>query len=478
MGLFSPAVHPNIVLVVMDTARADAFEPWGAAPGTTPAVAQLASSGQCLTNVRSTANWTVPGHASMFSGELPRTLGLCQLGSDSLDCRPQIATAGDKWLPEVLRRNGYETSAVSTNLWISELSGFDAGFDRFENVYSPRARNMGDSGVRARLGWAREIALARADDGATQADALIGRWLEAERHGPFFWFVNLTECHSPYLPPRPFNDLNLLRRIQAADEARSNLTLESIWKTSLGARRVPRHALQRMRHLYQCSVSAMDRWVERLLQRLDDHSLLGDTIVIVTSDHGENFGECGLIGHCFSLDDRLLRVPFVASRPGFADSQMASLAEFPRAVAEVTGLKDHPWRQPVAAPGIAVAQMEALATLEKSQEVIHLWALDERAIDLVTTSSTCAVEGKVKLTRRDDGLELLYLLDLDTDESSPITLNGHLPQGTQETIARLRHAIDAADDKITTAVPAVPNGDREERETARIALKMRELGYL
>jgi hypothetical protein len=395
-----------------------------------------------------------------------------------MSCAQEISAVRHKWLPEVLRRNGYETAAVSANLWISAQSGFDSGFDRFEHVDSQRSRTMGETGLRARIGWAREAARARADDGAMQAENCIGRWLEQEPRQPFFWFVNLSECHSPYLPPRPYNDLSLLRRIQAADEARTNLTLESIWKTSLGAREVSGNVLDRMRHLYQLSVLAMDHWVGRLLQRLHDRSLLDDTIVIVTSDHGENFGECGFIGHCFSLDDRLLHVPFVSSWRNFPHPQMASLADLPRAIAEVVGLVDHPWDQPVAPSGVAVAQMEALASLPMSQEVIEAWGLNEHAVDLITTSSTCAVEGSLKLIRRDDGREILYQLDVDSLESSPITVNGRVPEGKEAAVERLRRSIDAADERISEEVHTVTDVDMNDAETARITKKMRELGYL
>jgi arylsulfatase A-like enzyme len=472
--LQSPHVAANIVLVVMDTARADAFEPWGAAVGSTPAVAQLARNGGGDRVVRSTANWTVPGHASMFTGELPRTLGLGQVPGDSMNCTLQINAVLDRWLPEVLRRNGYATSAVSANLWISAQSGFDAGFDTFEHVESARKSTMGDTGLRARLGWARDAMRARSDAGALAAEQCLARWLSATPGQPFFWFVNLTECHSPYLPPRPYNDLSLLGRLRAGDESRTYLNLESIWKTSLGANEIPAEVLDRMGHLYRRSVTFMDDWVARLLQRLDDHALLDDTVVIVTSDHGENLGECGLIGHCFSLDDRLLHVPFVTSAPTFPS--IASLADLPGALAQVTGLHEHPWALPSASGPIAVAQMEALATLDVAQPVIDEWGLDAHGTAMVTTSSTCAVEGSVKLIRRDDGHETLFLLDSDPLEQSPVT--AHAPAVDRSLVDRLRRSIQVADAQVSRRVffPSAPTDDHAETE--RITKKMRELGYL
>src|SRR5581483_3598515 len=106
---------PNVVLIVMDTARVDAFEPWGAGAGSTPTMAHLANSGVCFTDVRSTANWTVPGHASIFSGALPAAVGLSRVDLVPRSCEPAIRAAQWCWLPSVLRANGYETSGVSAN---------------------------------------------------------------------------------------------------------------------------------------------------------------------------------------------------------------------------------------------------------------------------------------------------------------------------------------------------------------------------
>jgi arylsulfatase A-like enzyme len=349
-------------------------------------------------------------------------------------------------------------------------------------VDSDRLRTMTDPGLRARLGWARQAARGRTDDGARAAEAHLSQWIEAGTTQPFFWFVNLTECHSPYLPPRPFNDLGMLGRMRVADEARTHLTLESIWKTSLGMRQIPADALARMRRLYRASVSAMDAWLGRLLQRLDEAGLLSDTIVIVTSDHGENLGECGFIGHCFSLDDRLLHVPFVTSWADFPD--LASLADLPRALAQTLGLAHHPWDPPGHGPGIAVAQMEALAGRAAAEHVIDDWGLDERAITRVTTSSTCAVEGDLKLVRRDDGHEDLFRLDTDPLEAAPLQERPVPGSAEDASLARLRAAVDAADARISTDVhQSAGSGSgsgsgSDEAEADRIARKMRELGYL
>src|SRR5438552_1415851 len=98
-----------------------------------------------------------------------------------------------------------------------------------------------------------------------------------------------------------------------------------------------------MRRMYSGSIRYMDDWLGRVLERMDGAGLLEDTLVIVTSDHGENLGETGLIAHASSLDNRLLHVPLVMSGPGASGAAIESLASVPRLIAELTGLDDYPW---------------------------------------------------------------------------------------------------------------------------------------
>src|SRR5690606_10359743 len=93
------------------------------------------------------------------------------------------------------------------------------------------------------------------------------------------------------------------------------MTASSIGRGDPDTRRAPADAIARIRQGYRDSVRQLDAWLARLLERLDDAGMLEDTVLIVTSDHGENLGESGMLGHNYSLDDRLLRVPFATHGP-------------------------------------------------------------------------------------------------------------------------------------------------------------------
>jgi arylsulfatase A-like enzyme len=458
----------NVLLVVLDSARRDALEPFGAPAGASPAVAQLASRGVVASQVHSAACWTLPSHAAMFTGLLPRAAGLARAPARTPhSCRPVVEGHRDRFLPEVFRRAGYATGGVSANLWVGDTSGFDTGFDRWRSVDSGRQSGLHDPSPRARARWALEAARARVDDGAGAARSILREWsADLRADAPFFWFVNLNECHSPYLPPRPYSDIGPLGRLRAAEEARRYLTLVAIWQACAGGLTVPPEALERMRHLYARSVRLMDDWLADILGVLDARGVLDDTLVVVTADHGENFGENGLMAHAFSLDQRLTHVPLVAAGPGAGElSRLWSLADLPRALARATGIQ-HPWG-PDLCSGVAVAEFDP-PTGPDDQRVLRSvreWGVGDAGLRIMTTPLTSATDGAVKLVRRGTAEEFF---DLATDP-----LERHPLDASDRRASDLRAALDP---EPVGAVEAQP--EASAAELAEIEERMKLLGYM
>jgi arylsulfatase A-like enzyme len=458
----------NVLLVVLDTARRDALEPFGAPAGASPAIAQLASRGVVASQAHSAACWTLPSHAAMFTGLLPRAAGLARAPARTPhSCRPVLEGHRDRLLPEVFRRAGFATAGVSANLWIGETSGFATGFDRWRSVDSARQAGLHDPSAGARARWALEAARARVDDGARAAGGALREWsADLGADTPFFWFVNLNECHSPYLPPRPYSDVGLVGRLRAAEEARRYLTLVAIWRACAGGLTVPADALERMRHLYARSVRLMDDWLADVLGVLDARGVLDDTLVVVTSDHGENFGENGLMAHAFSLDERLTHVPLVAAGPGASElAGLCSLADLPRALARAAGIA-HPWG-PDLCSGAAVAEFDPPTGPddERVRRSVAEWGVGEAGLRVMTTPLTSATDGAFKLVRRGTSEELF---DLAADP-----LEAHPIDATDPRADELRAALDPA--------PAAPVGMQPEAsatELAEIEERMKLLGYM
>ncbi|MDP1793594.1 MAG: sulfatase [Acidimicrobiales bacterium] len=480
----------NVVLVVFDTARRDAFAPYGAQRNT-PAIAEMASRGAAHPNAYATASWTVPSHASLFSGKLPRSAGFQHRGATGdgvyREANAQLDARGEL-LPGVLRAQGYETRGLSGNTWITDHTGFHRGFDEFRLVTRRRPGRMHKKGLRDRLAWRMDAVRARLDDGAAEVGELLESWIARRDRKPFFWFVNLIECHSPYMPPLPFNPLSPVDRWRAADEASEYLNVASIWKCSLGGFDVPDDAIERMRLLHNASAAQLDAWVARLLTSLDKHGLLDDTQIVLTSDHGENLGDGKLLGHSFSLDDRLLKVPLVTAGPSaLPTDSVFSLAALPAWLCSVAGVEEHPF-EPEFAPGVAVAQLDAPGdgSPHKCLHDVQIWDWPDdgaAAAARLGTSITCATDGRLKLSRphgtgaRAAGLPFELLVDLEAD---PVEMNPRAVTPSQEVehaaaLRVLRAALDrAAELERPKTVPRSGQPDRDEA----LAEQLAHLGYL
>ena len=470
-------MRPNVLLVILDAARRDALEPYGASPGSSPTVADLAKGGRALPQVYATGSWTVPSHASIFTGLMPRAAGLSRVPSLTAP-KPVLDAQRERVLPEVMRQAGYRTAAVSANLWVSEASGFDLGFEEFVQINSGRQAHFHGSGFRSRLGWLSETARASIDDGARAAGDTFARWIDAPPDQPFFWFANIIESHSPYLPPRPYGDVSLLERLRAGQDALRYYTLPAIWRSCTGGYDVPDSTIERMRRLYRASIRYMDDWLGRLLERMDQARLLDDTLVIVASDHGENFGEGGLLTHALSLDNRLIHVPVVLAGPGSDGASITSLAELPRLIADAAGLDRHPWHDDLPA-GIGVAQFDPPAEPDdpKVREAVTEWGLGDEAARKLTTPLTCAVQDELKLVENGDREEVY---DLATD---PLELAAMTPADTSPDragqLAALRAAVRhpaVTAERSADAPAAAPDASPEELRD--IEERMKLLGYM
>lgn len=475
--------RPNLVFIVFDTARASAFEPWGASPGSTPTMAQLSSRGVAVPQAVSTCNWTMPSHAAMFTGRLPRSVGLTNPpGPHTNRCYPLMEANRGRLLPEVLHRAGYHTAASSANPWVATSHGFGIGFDSFAQVSGTRNNGIADRDWRTRLRWAYEALVARVDDGITATSEVIDGWLAEKPRQPFFWFINVMECHSPYLPPRPWNGLGPLDRLRASREARRHLTLDAIWRASAGGFDIPEETLERMRHLYARAVALMDSWLAQVLAKLDEHGLLDDTLVVATADHGENLGESRLIGHAFSLNDHLIRVPLVIAGPDPVEvPAVMSTAALPGVIAEALGLESNPWARDAGdrLEGIAVAQYDALCLPEdpRVEEAVDAWHLGDAARFALTQPMTAATDGHRKLVRHGQHL-LLYDLRADPHELAPVKIAEptKLPPDT----ARLYEALERADasDADPEAIRRLMSSDPGIPADEALEAQLRLLGYL
>jgi arylsulfatase A-like enzyme len=231
--------------------------------------------------------------------------------------------------------------------------------------------------------------------------------------------------------------------------------------------------------MYDASIRQLDDWLARVLQRLDDARVLSDTVVVVASDHGENFGEGHRFGHTASLDNRLLHVPFVSAGPVALEfDRIASLADVPGALARALSV-EAPFLDERAGPaGVAVAQLDAVGTKgdPRVDEAVKRWGLGDEAREIACASFTCATDGSLKLVRRLDVDELFDLTD-DPLEEQPIVVDGRVEAAYGERLVPLRQALDAATAEEQDAVVG-SSDEQAASEVAALEEQMRLLGYL
>jgi arylsulfatase A-like enzyme len=298
----APAKAPNILMIVVDTVRSDRLDLFGYQRPTFPWLTSFAREGATFARALSAAPWTVPSHASMFTGLFPSGHGAHH--------ERTYLDASKTTLAEILHQHGWETLAFSSNAWISESTGLGQGFGAMPTVWTNWLAPM--TSLAYRLSWQAGL-MTRDHSGREVTDEWV-EWLEnrsSER--PFFAFLNYIEPHIPY---HVIPDESLLtfapQGTTKAEVIDSSLAVQEAERS--GAK-VSEEDAQRVRDLYDSAIRYEDGLVEAAVEVLRDQNLLDQTIVVVVSDHGHLMGEHGMFDHSRSVTEQLLAVPLVMRYP-------------------------------------------------------------------------------------------------------------------------------------------------------------------
>jgi len=310
----SPA--PNVVVVVLDTLRADHLGAYGDARGLSPGFDALARQGTIFEHAHANAPWTVPSHASLFTGLPARAHGATTLHHRWLDDR--FTT-----LAETLEERGYATAMFSANRYLREAN-LAQGFERYRPI-GERFETLWIRPALEAIGWPAKWA----DHGAADGVEAVGDWLErsGSAAGGTFLFVNLIEPHWRYLPPLSDRRDLLPDEIGVVEATRVSMGIYG--PLLMAGRRVGGPVDAVLRAMYAAAVRYQDRQLTRLVETIDARLGTENTILVITSDHGENLGEAGRYDHVFAVNDHLIHVPLlVRYPPAFpAGKRVAGLCE-------------------------------------------------------------------------------------------------------------------------------------------------------
>lgn len=345
--------HPNIVVVVMDTARASDTVP--ADPSITPTLADLANEGVAYTNAFSSAPWTLPSHASLFTGTYASRHG-AHGGHTYLD-------EGLFTLAEALAGEGYQTVGISNNTWITEEFGFARGFGTFHKTWQfiQSETDLGEVTRAEHTRWKARAFLSRVfsgnplvnglnaaydeffrtshDDGAAHTTEWLADWLTERRsEKPFFCFANYIEPHIEYRPPRTFAEAFLP---DGAYERAMNIRQDPR-AYDVGEYDISDEEFSLLNGLYRGELAYLDSKLAELCEALKANGSWEDTVVIVCGDHGENVGDHDFFGHQYNVYDSLLRVPLVihgeAFEPTTGEDELVQLLDLFPTLLDLAGI--------------------------------------------------------------------------------------------------------------------------------------------
>lgn len=335
---------PNVILIVLDTVRADHLSLHGYERPTSPNLDRLAQRGVRFDQARAAAPWTLASHATLFTGRWPHELDARWMHP----MRPDVAT-----LAEFLGNQGYATAGFAGNtFYCSYDSGLDRGFTHYEDYVldaasAVRTASMVDLTLKTLTAFAPYLPIGRFEvvklaQGDRKGAHVVNRefldWLSrrGQPQRPFFAFLNYVDAHSPYvLPPGVASSFGLAPQSEA-----ELLFLAEAWP-ALDKTRLPPQALALGRDSYDNCLAFLDRQVGALVDELTRRGVLDHTLVVVTADHGEGLGEHDLFDHGESLYRTEIRVPLVIVPPGGRGpapavvNRFVSLRDVPATIAEI-----------------------------------------------------------------------------------------------------------------------------------------------
>ena len=506
----------NVLFVVMDTVRKDHLTPYGYDRETTPGLEAFADEATVFEQAVAPAPWTLPVHASLFTGLYPS-----QHNADQEN--PYLD--GVTTLAQTLSAAGYDTACYSSNAWITPYTRLTDGFDEQDNFFemmpgeflsgplarawrvmndNERLRSAADKLVS--LGNTAHEYLAGGEGADSKTPAVVDRTMEfVDDSEQFFAFVNLMDAHLPYHPPDEYRE-------RFAPDVDSTDVCQNSKEYNSGARDIDGEEWEAIRGLYDAEIAHIDAQLQRLFDHLKSTDRWDDTMVVVCADHGELHGEHGLYGHEFCLYDPLINVPLLVKHPDLDADRRDDQVELLDLYHTVLDALDVDGGAPAAAGDAAVARDATRSLLsadyrefadgrgdpgqrgdgagehafvEYSRPVVELNQLEEKAKKAgVTIPTESRFYSRMRASRRPDAKYVrvdripdeAYRLDEDPAEERNVAGEGDdRIERAESALASFESAVGGA---WTDAAGGAVGDDSLDEMDEEARERLRDLGYV
>ena len=335
----------NTVFIVLDTVRKDRISVYNDEIDFTQNIQEFADDSTVFQDAVSQAPWTLPSHASMFTGQYPWEHNATQ---------KQLYMDTDKEiLPKKFENEGYASACFTSNTWISNHTGLADGFQEIDNFFGILPNNLMPEkaekvwkwlnhgkgqwlmnkllGIGERIHW-----MTSGVENSSKTPRVIEKaktFVEDNQDDEFFLFLNFMDAHLPYYPPEEY-------RLKHAPEVDPEEICQEAHRHNGGIEKADFEASSK---LYDAEIDYLDDQLGNLFRFFEEEELMEDTVFVLVSDHGENLGEDDMFGHQFSVSEQLVSVPMMIKAPGFDTEEIEEQTELRQLysiIPKLAGLED------------------------------------------------------------------------------------------------------------------------------------------
>ncbi len=426
----------NVIVISIDTLRADHVGCYGYERPTSPTLDNLASEGLLFEDVMSTSPWTLPAHGSLLTGLYPNRHGLKSYNNPLPN---SVVT-----LSEILSKHGFSTAAVVNSFYVSHRYGFNRGFDDF--IYVPGIANLR---VTSKVG----------------DEAL--KCLTKYSSKPFFIFLHYFDVHSDYCSMPWYEEL-FVRPYHGI----ANGTTKQLMSFRRGEINLNQTDAMHLIDLYDAGIRQMDNEIARILSFLKSRKLLGKSLIVITSDHGEEFLDHGGVLHSQTQYQELLHVPIIMCGPGIPRSKrLKNIVSLVDVMPTILSLLCVP--KPSSLDGFDLSPLWQ----QSASQLPRRYLFAEASKDSVTPDQH-NIKYDIKRAVRDPRYKLHYdrlteeikMYDLQNDPLEKIDVASQHPSLLDSMFSQLKSFM--AIDEIKPSAPSLPSLSPEEVQ------RLKSLGYL